>query len=141
MRVAGVIFVPKIIRPEKHCIGAGIAFFGQVFQLRNAIFKVCLQELFFCGLAFLCLLCGFHFLHFGHNFFQEQSGVLGEAEVEQHFHRQVIIVDLGIEIHLRFLRHIVLHQIIFQLVTVCDNACALERIFHCVHNVGFVGVQ
>ena len=83
----------------------------------------------------------FHFLHFGHNFFQEQAGVLGEAEVEQHFHRQVIIVDLGIQIHLCFLRHIVLHQIIFQLVTVCDNACALEQIFHCFHNVGFVGIQ
>ena len=71
----------------------------------------------------------------------EQTGILRRAEVEQHFHRQVIIVDLGIEIHLRFLRHIVLHQIVFQLVTVCGNACTLERIFHSVHNVGFIGVQ
>jgi len=26
-------------------------------------------------------------------------------------------------------------------MTVCGNACALERIFHSVHNVGFIGVQ
>ena len=71
----------------------------------------------------------------------EQTGILREAEVEQHFHRQVIIVDLGIQIHLRFLRHIVLHQIVFQLMTVCGNACALERIFHSIHNVSFIGVQ
>ena len=55
LQVTGIILVPKIIRPEKHCIGAGIAFFRQFFQLWNTIFKVCFQELFFCGLAFSIL--------------------------------------------------------------------------------------